>query len=121
MKTNLTQKIFIGFILGAILCIILNILNLPFNLDKNLLILLSFGGDIFLKTIKMLVVPIVFFSLVNGVSNLKNIASLGRSAPRQGQQSEPQFFECLVSVPKAESGEQESSFAAPHGTAGAAE
>ncbi len=78
MKTNLTQKIFIGFILGAILGIILNILNLPFILDENLLLLLSFGGDIFLKTIKMLVVPIVFFSLVNGVANLKNIASLGR-------------------------------------------
>ena len=78
MKKNLTQKIFIGFMLGSVLGIMLNIVNLPLNLNKDLLNLLSFGGDIFLKTIKMLVVPIVFFSLVNGVANLKNIASLGR-------------------------------------------
>ena len=78
MKKNLTQNIFIGFMLGVFLGIILNIINLPANIDAGLLDLLSFGGDVFLRTIKMLVVPIVFFSLVNGVANLRNIASIGR-------------------------------------------
>ena len=31
-----------------------------------------------MKVLKMLVVPIVFFSLVSSVANLNNIASLGR-------------------------------------------
>ena len=78
MKNNLTQNIFIGFMLGVFFGVILNVSNLPVHIHNNLLVFLSFGGDVFLKTIKMLVVPIVFFSLVNGVANLRNIASLGR-------------------------------------------
>ena len=34
--------------------------------------------NIFLKIIKMLVVPIVFFSLLTGVANLNDISSIGR-------------------------------------------
>ena len=49
-----------------------------FIICRPIVLFLSFGGDVFLKLIKMLVVPIVFFSLINGVANLQNIGSLGR-------------------------------------------
>ena len=78
MEKSLTQKIFISFIVGIIFGILINWFPIPINIKKNVINLISFGGDLFLKTIKMLVVPIVFFSLVNGVANLSNIKSLGR-------------------------------------------
>lgn len=78
MKKNLTQQIFIGFLLGVIFGIVFGFLNLPINLKENIINLLEFGGNVFLKTIKMLVVPIVFFSLINGVANLNNFNTLGR-------------------------------------------
>ncbi len=78
MKKNLTQEIFIAFIFGIAFGIFLIVIPLPENIVHYIINLLSFGGDVFLKTIKMLVVPIVFFSLVNGVANLNNLNSLGR-------------------------------------------
>jgi Na+/H+-dicarboxylate symporter len=78
MKKNLTQKIFFAFIFGIIIGIFFSYFPTESNLKKNVIDFLSFGGNVFLKTIKMLVVPIVFFSLINGVANLKNFSSLGR-------------------------------------------
>ena len=78
MKKGLTKNIFYGFFFGILLGITLSIVKLPNSIENIILDLLNFGGDIFLKTIKMLVVPIVFFSIVNGVANLNNINSLGR-------------------------------------------
>ncbi len=75
---NLTQKIFIGFVTGILFGILLGSFSLPFGFNENIISTITFGGDVFLKTIKMLVVPIVFFSLTNGVANLNNIGSLGR-------------------------------------------
>ncbi len=78
MIKSLTQKIFIGFTLGIFLGILLSIISLPLEIEEKIIKLLTFGGDVFLKTIKMLVVPIVFFSLINGVADLKDISSLGK-------------------------------------------
>ncbi len=78
MKKNLTQKIFFAFIFGIIIGIFFSYFPTESNLKKNVINFLNFGGNVFLKTIKMLVVPIVFFSLINGVANLKNFSSLGR-------------------------------------------
>ena len=78
MKKNLTQKIFFAFIFGIIIGIFVSYFPTESNLKKNLIDFLNFGGNVFLKTIKMLVVPIVFFSLINGVANLQNFSSLGR-------------------------------------------
>ncbi len=78
MKNNLTKNIFIGFTIGVIFGIFLSLYSLPLNINERLISFISFGGEVFLKTIKMLVVPIVFFSLINGVANLKDISSLGR-------------------------------------------
>tara|TARA_Y100001954_G_C15744303_1_gene570184 strand:- start:172 stop:1383 length:1212 start_codon:yes stop_codon:yes gene_type:complete len=78
MKEKLTQKIFLGFIFGIVFGVFLGSLGLPVKLEDSVISFLEFGGNVFLKTIKMLVVPIVFFSLINGVANLNNIATLGR-------------------------------------------
>ena len=78
MKKSLTEKIFIGFVSGIIFGLLLGIISIPSLYEDPIVLFLSFGGDVFLKLIKMLVVPIVFFSLINGVANLQNISSLGR-------------------------------------------
>ena len=78
MANNLTKKIFYAFLLGIIFGIVLGYLPPNLNIKEALIGFLNFGGEVFLKTIKMLVVPIVFFSLINGVANLKNISALGR-------------------------------------------
>ena len=75
---NLTKNILIGFVLGLIFGILVNLIDLDQS-DKKLIIeILSVGGEIFLKIIKMLVVPIVFFSLTSGVANLNELNTLGK-------------------------------------------
>ena len=75
---NLTKNILIGFVLGLIFGILVNLIDLNQS-DKKLIIeVLSIGGEIFLKIIKMLVVPIVFFSLTSGVANLNELNALGK-------------------------------------------
>ena len=75
---NLTKNILIGFVLGLIFGILVNLIDLSQS-DKKLIIeVLSIGGEIFLKIIKMLVVPIVFFSLTSGVANLNELNTLGK-------------------------------------------
>ena len=78
MEKSLTEKIFIGFVSGIIFGLLIGIISIPSFYEDSIILFLSFGGDVFLKLIKMLVVPIVFFSLINGVANLQNISSLGR-------------------------------------------
>ena len=79
MKKDLTKFIFISFFAGIIFGVFLNLVSQSsLSIIQFTLPALKFGGDLFLKTIKMLVVPIVFFSLITGVANLKNISSLGR-------------------------------------------
>ena len=79
MKKDLTKFIFISFFAGIIFGVFLNLVSqFSLSIIQFTLPALKFGGDLFLRTIKMLVVPIVFFSLITGVANLKNISSLGR-------------------------------------------
>ncbi|MCC2931384.1 MULTISPECIES: dicarboxylate/amino acid:cation symporter [Bacillus] len=74
---KLATKIIIALVLGAVTGIILNVTSpeLFENLNKFV-----FGplGTIFLNLIKMLVVPIVFFSLTLGVAGLGDPKKLGR-------------------------------------------
>ena len=79
MKQDLQKYIFYSFLSGIILGILLNNLSNFFPEIFNIILnIIKFGGNVFLKIIKMLVVPIVFFSLLIGVANLKNISTLGR-------------------------------------------
>lgn len=78
-KIGLTTKIFIGLISGLILGIILNQMG-PSNFRDNILVngIFTLAGNIFLNGIKMMVVPLVFISLVNGASSMSDIKKLGR-------------------------------------------
>ncbi|MGP4076138.1 dicarboxylate/amino acid:cation symporter [Halobacillus sp. K22] len=74
---NLTTKIFIGLILGAVVGITLHFTapDLFGTLDTFIFNPL---GTVFLNLIKMLVVPIVFFSITLGTASLGDPKKLGR-------------------------------------------
>lgn len=76
---GLTTKIFIGLILGLLTGIILNFIPASFVRDQVLVNgVFYLVGQLFLRAIMMLVVPLVFISLVNGASNMGDIKKLGR-------------------------------------------
>ncbi|KPC70333.1 sodium:dicarboxylate symporter [Thermoactinomyces vulgaris] len=76
-KLSLTTKILIGIILGLIVGVILN-LFLP-ELFKTLNnYLFDPISVLFIKAIKMVVVPLVFFSLVAGAAGIADPKKLGR-------------------------------------------
>ena len=54
MKKSLTEKIFIGFVSGIIFGLVLGIISIPSLYEDPIVLFLSFGGDVFLKLIKML-------------------------------------------------------------------
>lgn len=90
-KLSLTLKIFIALALGSIVGFLINKIS---GGSKSILLPLGFttlnlysflveqvfyiGGQIFINSLKMMVVPLVFVSLVCGTSNLKDTAALGR-------------------------------------------
>ncbi|SES95747.1 dicarboxylate/amino acid:cation symporter [Anaerobranca gottschalkii] len=77
--TKLTSKILKGLFLGMIIGLILNFM--PENYVKDVVIIdgiLYLIGQIFLRAIMMMVVPLVFISLVNGSSGVGDIKRLGR-------------------------------------------
>ncbi|STO07057.1 dicarboxylate/amino acid:cation symporter [Exiguobacterium aurantiacum] len=72
-----TKKILIGLVLGVIVG--LGLAGLPGNIyDIANSYILSPVGTVFLNLIKMLVVPIVFFSIILGVMGLGDPKELGR-------------------------------------------
>jgi Na+/H+-dicarboxylate symporter len=76
---HLTKKIFIAMVLGAITGLIIKILPANWHLQKIFTdSIFEFGGNIFINLIKMLVVPLVFFSLLSGICNLGNITKIGK-------------------------------------------
>ena len=79
-KKTITEKILIAFVFGIVVGIILNLFKEYSFTLYNIVTdnILSIGGEIFLRALKMLVVPIVFCSLICGICNLKDFTSLGR-------------------------------------------
>ncbi len=77
---GLTQKILVAMAAGVATGIALNVLFLPSSSVFSYLVdgLFYTLGSVFIAALKMLVVPIVFVSLVCGVSSLGDLASLGR-------------------------------------------
>ena len=73
---SLTNKIFLSLTLGLVLGSAANLLDLGSNI--YLIDFIDVPGELFISSLKMLVVPVVFFSIVCGVSNLSELASLGR-------------------------------------------
>lgn len=90
-RTNLTLRIFIGMILGIVIgyCIqlsygdnsdlVITVLGLQFSF-KSFFVegIFELGSTIFLNSLRMLVVPLVFVSLVCGVSGLSDPSKMGR-------------------------------------------
>jgi len=78
-KMGLTTKIFIGLITGLVLGIILNNMGPSYFRDAILVKgVFTLVGTVFLNAIKMMVVPLVFISLVNGAASMSDIKKLGR-------------------------------------------
>ena len=77
---NLTRNIllgmFAGFVIGAFFYYT-NFFSDQVNLfvEKYIFVL---GSTIFINLLKMLIVPLIFFSLVSGISSLSNLSSLGK-------------------------------------------
>lgn len=67
-KLSLSSKVFIGFGLGIILGIVF----------KEKILFVKPIGDIFLKLIKMIVVPLIFFSITAGVCSIGDMQKLKR-------------------------------------------
>lgn len=78
-KTNrLTNRILIALIAGALTGILLNQVGGGWAQTYLAEGLFEVVGSIFVAALKMLVVPLVLVSLVNGVTNLGDAAALGR-------------------------------------------
>lgn len=78
-KMGLTTKVLIALVLGLITGII--VFYLPAGVLKDAILingLFQLVGQIFLRGIMMLVVPLVFISLVNGAASMGDVKKLGR-------------------------------------------
>ena len=79
-RTKLTRNILIGMVLGLFVGSFFHWIRVEDGLVTNFLVdgVFDFGGQIFIASLKLLVVPLVFFSLVCGASNLSDGSSMGR-------------------------------------------
>ncbi|MDA9131033.1 dicarboxylate/amino acid:cation symporter [Gammaproteobacteria bacterium] len=76
---NLTRNILLGLFLGFLVGSFLYYTDFfPSSFDSFVeLYIFKMGGEIFMNLLKLLVVPLVFFSLVTGISSLGSSQSLG--------------------------------------------
>ena len=76
---NLTRNILLGMFFGFALGSIAYYFDfIPSSLENFIQVyVFNLGGAIFIILLKMLIVPLVFFSLVSGISSLSNLQSLG--------------------------------------------
>lgn len=77
-KMSLTTKVVIGMVLGLILGVVLNVVDLPLINEHLVGGLFAMIGKMFINALKMLVVPLVVFSLICGVAGIGDIRLLGR-------------------------------------------
>ena len=77
---SLTSKILIGMLSGLLLGSIISFLGLESNQYIEVYLIDGFlyiGGQVFISLLKLMVVPLVFFSLTSGVSSLdQNLRAL---------------------------------------------
>jgi DAACS family dicarboxylate/amino acid:cation (Na+ or H+) symporter len=78
--STLTRRILIAMISGLWLGIIINFVSGGEGILQDKLVdgLFLVIGELFISALKMMVVPLVFVSLVGGVSSLSDMSSLGR-------------------------------------------
>ncbi len=79
---SLTMKIMMGMVLGLIVGVIFNRIGSPFIDEYIVGGLFAMIGKMFVNALKMLVVPLVIFSLLCGVMGIGDIRLLGRVGGR---------------------------------------
>ena len=79
-KTSVTSKILIGMLFGLVIGSLINIFASHIQFIQTYLVhgLFYVVGAAFIKALKMLVVPLVTFSLICGVCGIGDVAVLGR-------------------------------------------
>ncbi|KJF81934.1 dicarboxylate/amino acid:cation symporter [Photobacterium angustum] len=79
-KMSLTSRVILGMVLGILTGFLIRTFLADISFIHEYIVngLFDVGGKIFIASLKMLVVPLVFVSLVCGTSSLKDIATLGR-------------------------------------------
>ena len=79
-RAKLTRNILIGMALGLFVGSFFHWMGAEDGFITKFLVngVFDFGGQIFIASLKLLVVPLVFFSLVCGASNLSDGSSMGR-------------------------------------------
>lgn len=81
-KMNLTVKVLVGMMFGIFVGLVINLggLNAAGSFVNEYIVngLFHVIGKMFVNALKMLVVPLVFFSLICGVCGIGNIKMLGR-------------------------------------------
>lgn len=70
-KLKLTTKIFIALIIGVVIGLILQD-------NENIALLFQPLGDIYIRLITLIMIPLVFSSLLLGVSNVSNLKKVGK-------------------------------------------
>jgi Na+/H+-dicarboxylate symporter len=77
---QLYTKIFLGLVLGAVVGVAVNLTGVADSgvWGDNVLPLLEFVGNLFIRLIMMIVIPLVVASLMIGVASLGDIGKLGR-------------------------------------------
>ncbi|WP_025640909.1 dicarboxylate/amino acid:cation symporter [Schnuerera ultunensis] len=78
-----TTKIFMGLLIGLVVGIL--VYNLPAGTFKDDILIdgiFQLLGQVFLRGIMMMVVPLVFISLVNGAASMGDVKKLGRVGAR---------------------------------------
>ncbi len=78
---NLANKVLIALGLGLVAGLILNLLglsNVPWINDYIINGLFKVGGGLFVNALKMLIVPLVLFSLIPGILGIGDIRLLGK-------------------------------------------
>jgi len=73
-KLPLHIKVIIGLILGTVYAF----LSVQFGWNEFTLNYVKPFGDIFIKILKLIAVPLVLFSIISGVASLKDVKKLGR-------------------------------------------
>lgn len=78
-RMGLAQKVLLGLLIGGIVGIIIHYMPAGTLRDAVLVDgILQFVGQVFLRGIMMVVVPLVFVSLVNGAASMGDVKKLGR-------------------------------------------
>ncbi|MEN3791281.1 dicarboxylate/amino acid:cation symporter [Fulvimarina sp. MAC3] len=75
---SLTMKIMIGMVAGVIVGVVFNMLDIAFINETIVAGFFGMIGTMFVNALKMLVVPLVIFSLLCGVMGIGDIRVLGR-------------------------------------------